>query len=138
LTETDGLPPHLFLAEIPDGSDSGILTAERIVAEIRLRPGTLVVLAACESGEHQVALSGDDSALAPAFLIAGASTVIASLWPVHDRDTAIFMRRLYEFLLAGASPPSSLAAAQREARSGRLGLSLRAPNVWSAFVAYGR
>jgi CHAT domain-containing protein len=105
----------------------------------RLRPGLLragdvgrlkldadlVVLSACESG-------GD---LSDAFLAAGASGVVGSLWPVGDRATAELMPRFYRGLLVRGR---TVAAALREAQ-----LELwrdprwNAPRHWAGFVLQG-
>src|SRR5690606_33592059 len=74
----------LFLAEPLDGRDSGILTAYRIRNELALRPGAVVVLAACSTGLAEYSHHYDMFALPPAFLAAGAGAVLATLWRVRD------------------------------------------------------
>jgi CHAT domain-containing protein len=74
-----------------------------------------------------------------AFQIAGARTVIMSLWPVEDRATRSWMRALYEGRLkkrldtADAVREASLAVLH--ARRAR-GQSTH-PFYWAAFVAAG-
>ncbi|WP_083683946.1 CHAT domain-containing protein [Methylobacterium phyllosphaerae] len=46
-------------------------------------------------------------ALADAFLAASARTVVASAWPLDDRETTRFMREFYAALLDGATAPDS-------------------------------
>ncbi|MEX2157054.1 MAG: CHAT domain-containing tetratricopeptide repeat protein [Gemmatimonadales bacterium] len=80
----------------------------------------LLVLSACQTGLAAGALAdvpaGDDwVGLAQAFLFAGASNVLATLWPVQDLATARFMERFYTELAAGRPEAEALAQAQRAA-----------------------
>lgn len=72
----------------------------------------LVVLAACRS---QVSGRGLDEAysLSTAFLVAGANSVVGSLWPVPDDATSVLMFMTHHFLRrAGGSPGRALRRAQ--------------------------
>lgn len=95
--------------------------------------GALVTLSACESGRSHV-LGGDEVVgLARAFLGAGASTLVVSLWLVQDETTAQLMADWYAHLCAGLEPAAALRAAQ---------LSLRArfphPYYWAPFILLGQ
>ena len=108
----------------------GALTVE-LAEALPLRPA-IVVLSACETGlaEHG---SGDERVgLVRAFLVAGASRVLASLWPVDDQITAGFMASFYATLRGGASPAAALRAAQAELRQ-----SHPHPFYWAAFTLHG-
>lgn len=72
--------------------------------------GALVVLSACESGQH--GRTAEPVGLGWAFLAAGASGVVASQWVVHDDTTAQLMSRLYEHLAGGLDPAQALQQAQ--------------------------
>jgi CHAT domain-containing protein len=79
----------------------------------------LVVLSACQTGLGSGTLAdvpaGDDwVGLTRAFLHAGASHVVATLWPVDDWATAALMEPFYQSYVAGADPARALATAQRE------------------------
>jgi CHAT domain-containing protein len=51
--------------------------------------------------------------LARGFMYAGASRVVASLWKVEDRATAMLMKRFYEYMLVDGRPAAAaLRAAQ--------------------------
>jgi CHAT domain-containing protein/tetratricopeptide (TPR) repeat protein len=97
------LQSGLFLAganlhgEMADslGIDDGILTAEE-VSLMDLTGVDWVVLSACESGLGEIEAGEGVYGLRRAFQMAGARTVISSLWPVSDRGTAEFMASLYE------------------------------------------
>ncbi|MFB8052143.1 CHAT domain-containing protein [Streptomyces rubiginosohelvolus] len=72
----------------------------------------LVVLAACRS---QVSGRGPDEAysLSTAFLVAGANSVVGSLWPVPDDATSVLMFMTHHFLRrTGRSPGRALRRAQ--------------------------
>ena len=108
----------------------GALTAEA-VERLRLAPCT-VVLSACDT-----ALSGPDAGddrvgLVRAFLAAGAARVLASLWPVDDALTEVFMQRLYAALAGGQHTAAAL-------RSAQLALMDEQPHPchWAAFTLQG-
>lgn len=120
------------------GTDDGILTAEE-VASLDLSRTEWVVLSACDTGRGQIQDGEGVLGLRRAFAIAGARTVLMSLWPVEDAEAQRFMRALYAARLEqGLDAAESLRYAQltllRERR--RQGLS-PAPEVWGAFLAVG-
>lgn len=78
----------------------------------------LVVLSACETALGPEVQGEGMMGLARAFLHAGASGVVASLWKVKDRATARFMERFYRALLHDhLSPAAALRRAQLEQRA---------------------
>jgi CHAT domain-containing protein/tetratricopeptide (TPR) repeat protein len=121
----------------PD-EDDGILTAEE-VAMLDLQGVEWAVLSACDTGVGEVRAGEGVFGLRRAFQVAGARTVIMSLWSVDDRATRDWMRALYEgrfqrnLSTADAVHQASLAMLRdRRAR----GLSTH-PFYWAAFVAAG-
>lgn len=64
----------------------------------------LVVLAACRS--HVSGRGANEAySLATAFLVAGANSVIGSLWPVPDDATSVLMYMAHHFLRREGEPP---------------------------------
>jgi CHAT domain-containing protein len=90
-------------------ADGWINSAEIMTLPLR---GATVVLSACESGRQ--AAGAEPLGLSWAFLAAGASAVIVSLWAVQDDVAADVMTSFYTHLLAGASHAHALRSAQRE------------------------
>ncbi|CAD5374301.1 CHAT domain-containing protein [Rubrivivax sp. A210] len=108
----------------------GALTVDQAEA-LGLKPCT-VVLSACETGLAEQDTGDEMVGLVRAFLVAGASRVLASLWPVDDQLTAAFMARFYGALRQGQCPAQALRSAQLATRAEH-----PHPYMWSAFVLYG-
>ena len=95
-------------------------------------------LSGCETGAGQAWSSsfarGEDYAtLATAFLYAGASNVVATLWRIEDQGAATFAVRFY-YHLKRHSPTDALALAQRDLiRSDRY----EAPYYWAGYRLAG-
>jgi CHAT domain-containing protein len=87
-----------------DAAESGILTAEAI-SMLPLEQLQLVVLSACETGAGDVADGEGVLGLQRAFHLAGARNVVASLWKVDDRATAVLMKLFYENCWTKGQPP---------------------------------
>lgn len=113
--------------------DDGQLQAWEVFSQLRLR-AELVVLSACETGEGTI-VSGDGVIGLPrAFQYAGARSVVASLWKVPDRATAVLMTRFYQAVGQGAAKDAALREAMREVQSAS---DFAHPYNWAAFDLYG-
>ena len=127
----------LLLAPAPLAKDSGVLSEDRILSELKLKPGCHVNLAACRTavsgGEGEYHTRG----LVTAFLVAGASSVLATLWPLRDAPAAVFQEAYYDSIVRGLSPPLALATTQRAAIKGELGDELLLPENFGGYVLYG-
>ena len=120
-----------------DSREDGRLEVHEIL-NMRLN-ARLVTLSACEtalgSGYFAEVPAGDEFVgLTRAFLFAGSSAVLASLWEVNDRSTLELMRGFYQRILRSGNA-ESLAAAQRTMlrQDGRY----RHPYFWAPFVLVG-
>ena len=121
----------------PD-EDDGILTAEE-VASLDLEGVEWAVLSACDTGVGEIKAGEGILGLRRAFQIAGARTVIMSLWSVDDQATRAWMRLLYEARfqqhLSTADAVHQATVRTLQARRA-LGQSTH-PFYWAAFVAAG-
>ncbi len=79
-----------------------------------IRPGAVVVLAGCESGRMGGPATEDRHGLIRAMLGAGASSVLASHWPLHDKASLTCMTAFHH---AMATTSGDAAAALRIVRS---------------------
>jgi CHAT domain-containing protein/Tfp pilus assembly protein PilF len=118
--------------------DDGILTAEE-VAGLNLNGVEWAVLSACDTGLGEIRAGEGVFGLRRAFQVAGARTVIMSLWSVDDQATRAWMRALYDARCRrGLSTADAVHAAsvavlneRREKKQSTL------PVYWAAFVAAG-
>jgi len=92
----------------------------------------VVVLSACETGLAEQGQGDEMVGLVRAFLVAGASRVVAALWPVDDAVTEAFMGTFYRELVAGATGASALQRAQ-----GAVMHAHPHPYYWAGFVLQG-
>ncbi len=121
----------------PD-EDDGILTAEEIVT-FELTGVRWAILSACETGVGTIRAGEGILGLRRAFRIAGARTLVMSLWAVDDQATREWMKTLYESLfLSGLNTMESMRAANLSVlgRLQRQGKSVH-PFYWAGFIAAG-
>lgn len=138
----DDVPPGartgLVLAAANDGDVGTILTADE-VGWLDLSGLDLVVLSACETGLGQAVGGEGMQSLQRAFHVAGARTVVASLWKVDDDATVALMSEFYRGLVdEGRSPSEALRRAQLALLAvNRERFGDARPETWGAFVLSG-
>ncbi|HYR11929.1 MAG TPA: CHAT domain-containing protein, partial [Longimicrobium sp.] len=123
----DPLASRLELAD-------GVMTARDVFGLPRLR-AELVVLAACESAASVVRTGDELLGLIPAFLFAGAQSVLATLWRVVGPSAALVMRHFYDALADGAVDRAE--ALRRAMLAVRAVPGREAPYHWAPFVLHG-
>ena len=115
--------------------EDGVLTAYEVSA-LSLRGTDLVVLSACETARGEVQEGEGTYGLRRAFQMAGARTVISTLWRVSDRITSEIMGELYSD--PGRPAAEALRAVQIDKiRALRAGGQSDHPYYWGAFMATG-
>ena len=123
----------LILLSDPAAGEDGFLQASEIV-QLRF-DAQLVVLSACETAAGPLQGQEGIANLSRAFLLAGARSVISTLWQVDDDASLFLMKHFYEHLSRNQSPALSLTAAKRDMLRtfGRRAVSYE----WAAFTIEG-
>lgn len=123
-------------AEVGPGED-GILTTEE-VASLDLDGVEWVVLSGCETGLGEPRAREGVLGLRRAFRVAGAASLVMSLWSVQDDGTRLWMEALYRARFAGRSTVDAARAASLERlAAGRAAGRGTHPFFWGAFVTEG-
>ncbi|ATB39480.1 hypothetical protein CYFUS_004924 [Cystobacter fuscus] len=123
-------------APAPDASSSSTHHAALVtaleMAGLNLWGTQLVVLSACDTGRGDVHLGQGIQGLRRALVVAGAETVVMSLWKVNDDSTRLLMETYYLHLMAGQGRASALRETMRSLRA-----SHPHPNDWAPFIVLG-
>jgi tetratricopeptide (TPR) repeat protein len=96
----------------------------------------LVVLSSCQTGRGQLLAGEGIVGLSRAFLVAGARSVVVSLWDASEGSTSSLMEAFYQRLVHGAGNASAL----REAKLQMIdsGNETTHPYYWAPFVLVGK
>jgi CHAT domain-containing protein len=115
----------------PAEAEDGLLTAEDVTG-LDLLDTELVVLSGCDTGLGELRTGEGVFGLRRSFAIAGARTLVMSLWKVPDWQTQELMEDFYRRLLEGEPRAEALRQAQ---------LALKAkdpdPRHWGAWICQG-
>jgi CHAT domain-containing protein len=93
----------------------------------------LVTLSGCATGMNFVAAGDDLLGLQRGLFCAGATSLLLSLWDVHDRSTAELMEQFYRGFMPSGDPAGSLRAAMLHLREQN-----PHPYYWAPFVHVGK
>jgi len=95
----------------------------------------VVVLSACDTALGKDVKGEGLVGLTHGFMAAGARSVVASLWKVDDRATAVLMANFYKAMLEdGLTPAAALRSAKQKVRQEK---SWQAPYFWAGFELQG-
>ncbi len=117
--------------DLPPEAGNGVLTAADL-ALTDLSGTRLVVLSACDSALGEAWVGEGVFGLRRAVSIAGARSLVMSLWRVPDRQTRDLMTDLYRRLWAGDGLAEALTGARQAMRR-----KYPHPTYWAAFVCQG-
>lgn len=124
------MEPVLALTMVPPGTD-GLLTASEVAA-LKM-DADVAALTACQTGMG-LRLAGEGvMSMGRAFQLAGARSVIMSLWSVSETSSIELMKSFFRNLRQGKSKSEALSAAKSELRHA----GFEHPFFWSAFVLVG-
>jgi CHAT domain-containing protein/Flp pilus assembly protein TadD len=122
---------------LEDFLEDGLLTATDSLS-LRLMDTELVILSACRTGAGEVRNGEGVLGLSSAFLCAGASSVILSLWNVPDFFTVELMTAFYEGIFAGNTKSKSLRDAKLKMIKKLRTEWGEAPTwIWGGFILFG-
>lgn len=100
------------------------------IANVQLQ-AELVTLSGCSTGVSNLGDHLDSEGFIEAFLVSGATAVLATLWDVSDEATSFFMSAFYATLPNGPFPAYELAIAATRDRYPH-------PADWAPFALFGK
>jgi CHAT domain-containing protein len=112
----------------------GVLTALE-AGDLDLTGTRLVVLSACETAVGELRAGDGVQGLRRTLAIAGAETIVTSLWKVDDAATRDLVVRAYGALRAGVGRTEAFRQAQLQALAAP---ATKHPHYWAAFVVAGQ
>ena len=101
---------------LPNEAGKGLVFAQDVAA-IDLWATELAVLSACNTAMGDIKIGEGVFGLRRAFAVAGAKTLVMSLWSVPDRATALLMQRFFTNLRQGLGRADALQDAQNYIRT---------------------
>jgi CHAT domain-containing protein len=129
-------PIHSYVLLSNPAAIAGIAGGEleaQDLQNMKLSKMSLVTLSACNSGIGKIAKGDEFSGFKNAILLAGASRLLVSLWPVDDDATAALMGSFYKSA-ATMKPAAAMRKAQLELIAKN---DTNSPFKWAPFVLVG-
>ena len=123
--------------EISKGIKDGILTAHEI-SSLDFEGLDLVVLSACQTALGEISGEGVYG-LQRGFKLAGAQSILMSLWKIDDTATKLLMIEFYKNYLSGETKTKSLLKAQKAVRNFKGFINgekrnFSNPKYWAGFI----
>jgi len=113
-------------------SDNGFFSAYEAI-NLNLNSTEMVVLSACETGKGDVKAGEGVYGLQRAFIVAGAESLVMSLWKVDDTATQKLMSGFYRENVRGKAIPDAFRSAQLAMMN-----EYKHPYYWGAFIMFSR
>ena len=114
--------------------ENDYLLKQRDIMKITIN-AHLVVLCCCHTGKGKISSEGVVG-LARAFLCAGARSVLATLWPIHDEGTRGFMNIFYKEICNETSVCEALRKTMNTFQEHE-NEEFRSFKIWAPFTIYG-
>lgn len=135
--------PALVLSQTENDENKASLLQFSDILGLKL-DADLVVLSACDTGLGTLKNGEGIIGLTRAFLYAGASSTVVSLWTVQDQSTSLLMEHFYKNLKRGLSKAEALRQAKLEIMRSKVNLKatgmrqdLASPFYWAPFILVG-
>jgi len=109
----------------------------QMIGAWKLKRARLINLAGCSTGTGPLSEGESPWGLIPAFLNAGAPSIIASLMPVDDASTEHLNCQFYELLQKGVSKAQALQKAQVALLNAARSRSDGKPHSWIPYILVG-
>jgi CHAT domain-containing protein/tetratricopeptide (TPR) repeat protein len=126
-------PMDSYLALSGKTPEAGRLPAQEIL-QMNLSRASLVVLSACNSGRGEVENGEEIIGLTRAFLHAGTTSLVASLWLLSDESAQKITNRFYQEIKMGTSPSAAMIRAAREVKKQK---DYSHPFFWAPLTVIG-
>jgi CHAT domain-containing protein len=123
----------ILLSDAQHGEDGSLYPSE--IVQLPL-DADLVVLSACDTAVGPVEGEEGISTLARAFLLAGARTVVSTLWTIDDDSTLYLMKVFYAELARKKSAPEALRVAKKSMLK-KFGPRKAVPYYWAGLTVEG-
>ncbi|OQY05885.1 MAG: hypothetical protein B6I20_00325 [Bacteroidetes bacterium 4572_117] len=129
-------PDYSFLAFSPNiNSNESNLMYNYEIHRAQIN-ASMVVLSACNTGDGRVYSGEGVMSLSRGFTLAGALSVVHTLWRISDESSAVIMHDFYKYLSAGKSKSEALQLAKINYIENS-SPELVNPKYWSGFVLLG-